>query len=203
VVKRISASMALVLVLSVSACGSTESPTDEKVNTGSTPETERPTEAAPTATEEVPGAALCAEKSTGQECTFGQIATFTARRPSTAIEITVAAPEAFTPNVGPEVEGATQAENVYFQVTLTNLSNTEVWHPLVLPSAVSGGKDGSAIYTNGRCCGGEEEGMLIPDEVAPGETVTFRDEWSVADADDITYELDIDGLAGHLITFSP
>jgi hypothetical protein len=44
--------------------------------------------------------------------------------------------------------------------------------------------------------------MLIPKRVPPRTTVTYREEYSVADYEDITYTLDINGLRGHDITFT-
>lgn len=173
-VKRIGTSLMLALALSLSACGGTDSSSGEQGKRGE---------------------GVCS----GQKCKFGQIAKFTATAgsgPSRAIEITVAAPESFTPKKGPEVEGADQEDNVFFKVTIKNLSDTESWNPTILTYLTSDGSDGSQIYTNEHCCAG------MPEKVAPGKSATFRDEWSVADADDVIYRLDIDGLAGHSITFT-
>jgi len=201
--KRISSVLVLAFALIVSACGGAESPTNEGATTKSAPETPGAQNDGPNDSE---GATDATEsRRCTDDCEFGQVADFTAiagSGPSKPIEVSVAAPVAFSPNDRSGVTGATQAEQVYFLITLTNLSDAEPWWPTVLTSAVSGGVDATTIYTDGRCCGGSDSGMLWPDEVPPGKSVTVRDEFSVNDKGDITLTLAIDGLAGRSITFT-
>lgn len=197
--KCISSTLMLTFALVVSACGGAESPISDGVTTKSAPGTRAPTAASPQESEDAAGSRAC-----GDNCKFGQVAEFTARAgsgPDRPIEISVAAPVTFDPSDRSGVEGATQAENVYFLITLTNLSDTEPWSPTILSSAASGGVDASQIYTDGRCCGGPDSGKLWPDKVPPGKTVTVRDEWSLKDVGNVRLTLDIDGLAGDSINF--
>ena len=89
---------------------------------------------------------------------------------------------------------------------LTNLSENEPWHdPAILAYAFSGEVEGDRIYSDGYCCGGEgnpDFPDFLKEEVPPGESLTHREEFSVADASNVTLELDIEGLAGHSIAFT-
>lgn len=130
------------------------------------------------------------------EFRFGETAPFTSTAgslPNTPLTFTVSAPSAFTPS---DPADATQAATVYFTVTITNLSDTETWQPdFVLSKAISGETDGDEIF---------QDDLIgsAPREILPGQSITFKDGWSVASVDDVTYELDIDGLAGYTIYFT-
>lgn len=130
---------------------------------------------------------------------FGQAAPFTSTAgslPNTPLTFTVSAPTAFTPA---DPSDATQAATVYFTVTIKNESDAETWDPdFVFSKAISGDTDGDEIHD------GEINGTydLNGVEIPPGQSVTFKDGWSVVSADDVRYELDIDGLAGYTIYFT-
>lgn len=117
------------------------------------------------------------------------------------ITVTVASPKKFTP-----VEPAENplAVNLYFVVTVANLSDEEAWDsPTILTEACTDRElsrsspcesPGELIYKDGRWTD-------YPDELPPGESMTFRVEYSLASADHVTLDLDIDGLAGPTIHF--
>lgn len=119
-------------------------------------------------------------------------------RPPT--RVTVTAPEEFTP-----AEPAEQLldVNMLFLVTFTNLSEDEGWSPTILTGACSDqeyrsfvpcSSPGELLFTDGRW-------TEYPDELGPGESMTFRVEYSLASSDFVTLELDIDGQAGPTIRF--
>lgn len=116
------------------------------------------------------------------------------------VTFTVSPPEEFTP-----VEPAEKplAVNMYFTVSVTNLSDDEAWSPTILTEACSDNEiaslipcesPGEIIYTAGRWTD-------YPDELPPGESMSFRVEYSLASSEYITLDLDIDGLAGPTIHF--
>ena len=117
------------------------------------------------------------------------------------ITVSVASPKKFTPK---EPAENPLAVNLYFLVTVANLSDEEAWSPTILTEACSDRESksfipcaipGELIFTNGRWTD-------YPDELPPGESMTFRVEYSLASADHVTLELDIDGLAGLTIYFA-
>ncbi|QHC60424.1 hypothetical protein [Rathayibacter sp. VKM Ac-2760] len=115
--------------------------------------------------------------------------------PETPLEFTVSAPTVFTPT---DPTGATLVTNVYFTVTITNLSPTETYDPdFVFPEAISGGSAGSELRGLG-----DDLSWIDGRTIAPGESLTMKDGWSIANADDVRYELRIDGLAGYTIYFT-
>jgi hypothetical protein len=130
------------------------------------------------------------------EFRFGETAPFTSTAgplPNTQLTFTVSEPSAFTPG---DPADATQAATVYFTVTIQNLSDTETWQPdFVLSQAISGETDGDQIFQRDII-------QSRPTEILPGQTISYTDGWSVANANDLTYELDIDGLAGYTIYFT-
>ncbi|MWV51626.1 hypothetical protein GRS96_20385 (plasmid) [Rathayibacter sp. VKM Ac-2803] len=124
---------------------------------------------------------------------FGETAQFLSTAgssPDTPLTFTVSAPTVFTPT---DPTGATQATSVYFTVTITNLSTTETYDPdFVFPDVISGGSAGSELRGLG-----DDLSWVDGRTIAPGESLTMKDGWSVANVDDVRYELRIDGLAGY------
>lgn len=49
---------------------------------------------------------------------------------------------------------------------------------------------------------GEISGILTFDSLAPGQSVTIRNGWSMSTLDGVELEIDIDGLQGYSITFT-
>jgi hypothetical protein len=138
---------------------------------------------------------------------FGQTAYFISRAggSNTPLEFTVSAPQQFRLSRNAilfeadspvTMRGKRQPVNVYFTVTVKNTSKTESWDADFLFSSVTGTGDDDVVSEvrdgdvdtvssigNGR-------------DLRPGESATVKDGFSVRTADDIQYELDVDGLAG-------
>ena len=120
-------------------------------------------------------------------------------RPATLV--TVTPPEEFTPAERPNESLGVE---VFFLVTFTNLSQEDGWRPTILTEACSDqelgdfipcSSPGELLFTDGRW-------TEYPDELGPGESMTFRVEYSLASSDHVTLELDIDGQAGPTVRFT-
>ena len=180
--------------LSIAACGS--GPGEERSTEPHSEQDARETSPVPSPSDD--------DRETGPlgnqiEFRFGETAQFTSTAgdpPDTPLTFTVSAPTAFTPA---DPAAATQAATVYFTVTIKNESETETWDPdFLFTKAISSDTDGDEIHE------GEIYGTydLAGHVIEPGQSVTIKDGWSIADADDVRYELDIDGLAGYTIYFT-
>ena len=99
------------------------------------------------------------------------------------VSMTVSEPEPFTPS--DLAAGADQAEDVIFTLTITNDSSENV-QPVVLPSLDSDGVEATRIFDVG--AEGGQVGIPPTTAVLPGESITWREAWSVADADALTME---------------
>jgi hypothetical protein len=99
-------------------------------------------------------------------------------------------------------KGKLQPTNVYFTVTVRNISKSESWKAAFFFSSVSGtGEDDvvSEVYD------GDIKGLLGfngGEDLQPGKSVTVKDGFSVKSAENIQYELDVDGLAGRSFYFT-
>lgn len=116
------------------------------------------------------------------------------------VTFSVTPPEEFTPV---EPAATPLAVNMFFIVTAANLSTDETWRPTILTEACSDEEvrsfipcesKGEIIYTEGRWTD-------YPDELPPGESMSFRVEYSLANSEYVTLELDVDGQAGPAIYF--
>jgi hypothetical protein len=141
----------------------------------------------------------------GTNFRFGQTAHFTSTAGSNnnPLEFTVSAPTAFTPSKNATVfdkrsavgglEGTLQPVNVYFTVTIKNLSSTQAYDPDFVFSDVA---ETTADESVAEVIDGEIEGTTALEEIPPGKSIIIKDGYSVKNADNIVYELDVDGLAG-------
>lgn len=116
------------------------------------------------------------------------------------VTFSVTPPQEFTPA---EPAESPLAVNMFFIVTASNLSAVETWRPTILTEACSDEevrsfipckRKGEIIYTDGRWTD-------YPDELPPGESMSFRVEYSLASSEFVTLELDVDGQAGPSIYF--
>lgn len=125
------------------------------------------------------------------------------------LAITVSAPIAFTPS---DPADATQAAAVYFNVTITNSSNADTFTAdVVVTQAICGlgSDDPSLDEMSGKGTDGDfivdfDAGIIGVDgapEIEPGKSITFKDGYSVACADDVTYKIQPAGLAGDTLYF--
>lgn len=108
---------------------------------------------------------------------FGDTATY-----KNGVSITVSAPQAFTP--GQYSSGADQKENVIFTVTVKNGSKANYKPDLINAQVSSAGTEGEGIFDSDNALNGTPQTVVLP-----GQTVTFKDGWSIADATKITYEI--------------
>lgn len=106
------------------------------------------------------------------------------------VTVTVEAPAAVP-------AGSDSGANASFTVTIENLSSDRTWDPMLRALAAPTG-DGKTSVVNY----GEQPTGYGTDDVAPGQSLTFVDEWSVADVEDVRYELRVDGLAGDTVCFA-
>lgn len=151
------------------------------------------------------------EETQNADLSFGETARFrsTAGDNDIPLEITVEAPVSFTPSGAATVfdarayavrEGQLHETNVYFTVTIRNLSTSQAYEPDFVFSDVAGTGADDQVSTVKE---GDVVGMTgWPQEVAPGGSFTLKDGYSVKDATAIEYTLDIDGLAGRSFYFS-
>ena len=145
---------------------------------------------------------------------FGSTARFTSIAGSNNIplEFTVSAPTRFTPSkdavlfdavntYGVPQKGSLQATNVYFTVTVKNTSTTQAFDPDFVFSHVhdTGDDDHISEVHDGDI---DSFDPLAGHVIKPGQKVTMKDGFSVKSAATITYELEVDGLAGRSFYFA-
>ncbi|WP_248243420.1 hypothetical protein [Microbacterium kunmingense] len=94
-------------------------------------------------------------------------------------------------------EGSNPQANAAFTVTIANLSEDRTWDPTLFALAVPATDMDTSVINYGEWPTG-----YGAEDVAPGESLTFTDEWNVADLDDVRYELRVDGLAGDTVCFA-
>ncbi|MFQ1003921.1 hypothetical protein [Modestobacter sp. SSW1-42] len=152
------------------------------------------------------------EETEDADLNFEETARFrsTAGNSDIPLEITVGSPVSFTPSkaatvfdaraaVGGEA-GELHEANVYFTVTIRNLSTSQAFEPDFVFSDVTktGADDQVSVVLEG-----DVVGMIgWPQVIAPGGAFILKDGYSVQDATAIEYTLDIDGLAGQSFHFS-
>ncbi|MBM7503899.1 DUF2510 domain-containing protein [Agromyces aurantiacus] len=99
------------------------------------------------------------------------------------VTMTVSAPEPFTPS--DLAAGADQAEDLVFTLTITN-GSTENVQPVVLSTLSSGGTEATRIIDVG--AEGGQVGIPPTTPILPGESITWQEAWSVADAGSLTMQ---------------
>ena len=95
------------------------------------------------------------------------------------VAVTVSAPEAYTP--GEYSSGADQAASVVFTVTIENGTDAN-FDPMPYETATSGGVEASKVY--------DSDIESSPTTVVPaGQSISYRIVFSVADADQIVFQM--------------
>lgn len=107
---------------------------------------------------------------------FGDVYTYT-----DDVSISVSTPGPFVP--GQYAAGATQANNVAFNVTITNGSD-EIMEPFPYTTVASGGVEGSAIFDIDQNVGGAPSTAILP-----GQTITWVEAWSISDPNSIALQI--------------
>ena len=100
------------------------------------------------------------------------------------VELTVSAPEPYTPTEF--AAGADQASQLAFTMTITN-NSTENLQPVVYTRLSSGGQEASQIFDV--TADGTQIGVPPTTVVLPGESVTWTEAWSVADPNSLTMQI--------------
>jgi hypothetical protein len=108
---------------------------------------------------------------------FGQVVTY-----DDGMQISVSEPESFTPSANSA--GADQEENLSFTVTIFN-GTTADYDPFPVSTVTSDDIEASLIIDPDN----EMEGLPPIDTIPAGQTVTFVEGYSVADATDLTYDI--------------
>lgn len=185
--KTVPAGVALALVLPLTGCG-----VDSTGTAGAA--------ASPSA-----DPLVCETTASSEPCTFGQTAIYTDsnRSGDIKLEITVDAPVEFELSEEAWVPYDLEPNpvNVYFPVTIKNsspeLDLTDVMIHTQATNAEQGAYDG-ILEVSDR----EIDGISAFKELAPGESMSGKEGWSMDTLDGVEYELSIDGLAGYSITFT-
>jgi len=100
------------------------------------------------------------------------------------VEMTVSVPQGFTPTEF--AAGATFPNNIVFDITITNNSNANL-EPLPYSALSSGGQEGSRVFDSGNPAGeitGSPSTVILP-----GQSVTWKEAWSVADPNSLTMQI--------------
>ncbi|MGW9183788.1 DUF2510 domain-containing protein [Agromyces sp. NPDC055661] len=100
------------------------------------------------------------------------------------VELTVSAPVPYSPTEF--AAGATLPNNIVFTMTITN-NSTENLEPLPFAQLSSGGQEASQIFDI--TADGEDVGVPPTTVILPGESVTWRTAWSVADPASLTMQV--------------
>ncbi|WP_241843179.1 DUF2510 domain-containing protein [Agromyces albus] len=100
------------------------------------------------------------------------------------VELSVSVPEPYTPSE--YAAGADLPHNVVFTLTIVN-NSTENLEPFPYERLSSGGQEGSQIFDI--TGDGQDVGIAPTTVILPGESVTWRSAWSVADPNSLTMEI--------------
>ena len=100
------------------------------------------------------------------------------------VELTVSAPEGYTP--GEFAAGADLANNIVFTMTIVN-NSSENLEPFPFPRLSSGGQEASQIFDI--TADGQSIGTPPTTVILPGQSVTWQSAWSVADPSSLTMQV--------------
>ncbi|MCF3140952.1 hypothetical protein LRQ04_16995 [Paenarthrobacter sp. AR 02] len=143
------------------------------------------------------------------KCLYGQTAIYEDSRRNgekVLLEITVQEPQEFEPGKDADFAiktlGGTQekgADNLYFDVTIKNLSEEAILGrsdvQLVANSALDGDYDVRSVQD-------DVVEAYWDAKLEPGQSSTLRSGWNFNDASEPTFKVRIDGLGGNSVTFS-
>jgi hypothetical protein len=121
-----------------------------------------------------PGGSSTGDSASAENNAFGDTFAY-----DDGLSVTVSAPEAYTP--GEYSDGADQAANVVFTVTVQNDTGAN-FEPFTYETATSGGVEASKIF--------DADIESSPTTVVPdGQSITYRIAFSVADPDQIVFQI--------------
>lgn len=143
------------------------------------------------------------------KCSYGQTAIYEDSRRSgdqVLLEITVQEPQEFKPtddaDFAVKTLGGRQekgADNLYFDITIKNLSKKAILKPSDVELVANSAKDGDS---NVRYVQDDNVKAYWDAKLEPGQSSTMRSGWNFNDATKPTYKVRIDGLGGNSVTFS-
>lgn len=157
---------------------------------------------------ETAAAATC-DASYSTDCVFGQTAVYsdTSREGEMRLEITVGEPVEFQPSSEARFTNnrATvvdpQTVNVYFPVTIRNVSS-ELARESGFVFGHATNEEQSKYDVAAVDDGDAIKAFLSFSPLAPGQSVELKNGWSMSTLDGVEYEVSIDGLSGHTVTFT-
>lgn len=143
------------------------------------------------------------------EASFGDAVRYTTAHSEIPLEVTVQAPVPFKPGKGATVwDGGYEREGlkavtVYFTVTIANASRTKSYkypsETLFSNVAIATFEPFEEVW---RVSDKGIEGLEAIGTLKPGESVTFKDGFTVPGSETIIYELAFEGQAGRTIAWS-
>lgn len=154
-------------------------------------------------------ASATCDASYSTDCVFGQTALYsdTSREGEMRLEITVGEPVEFQPssearftnNMATAVDP--QTVNVYFPVTIKNVSS-ELTRESGFVFGHATNEEQSEYDVAAIDDGDAIKAFLSFTALAPGQSVELKNGWSMSTLDGVEYEVSIDGLSGHTVTFT-
>ena len=100
------------------------------------------------------------------------------------VQLSVSAPEPYTPSEF--AAGADLPDNLVFTITIRN-DSSENLEPTPFPQLSSGGQEASQIFDVS--ADGQEVSVPPTTVILPGQSVTWRAAWSVADPNALTMQV--------------
>lgn len=157
-----------------------------------------------------PSSTVSEPEGDGENFKFGQTAKYrsTPGSSDTPLEFTVSAPKSFTPSKGATFtelssgflypDAKRQPNNVYFTVTIKNLSKSETWDATVDLERIGVDETGFGEFSYSEIVMVEDPALGDSAFVAvpPGKSVVVKDAFSLKSLDRMHYRLRLDGLAG-------
>ena len=151
--------------------------------------------------------AECSMSGTSAECKFGQtvIYTDTTREGDVALEITVQEPVSFAPSSSATFWNSRAAQvpalpvSIYFPVTIKNVATRDRDSSFIFTQATNTNEGETDVLA---VSDGDVASYVSFDTLAPGESYSFNNGWTMSTLDGLEFEVSIDGLAGGRVTFT-
>jgi len=102
------------------------------------------------------------------------------------LSVSVSAPQPYTPS--PNAAGATAATNLIFTITVKN-GTKENFDPSLMLNSLNSGSTAASVITDLQGPQGDVTGFAPQTPLTPGQSVSFKTAYSVADANDLTMSI--------------
>ena len=198
--------LVLALILVISGCASPASSSSSAPSPDQTPVEVGQTSIEPEAKVED---TTCNIDENFGKCFYGQTAIYEDSRrggDKVLLEITVQEPQEFKPGKDAHFAittlGGTQeqgADNLYFDITIKNLSEEVILGRSDVELVANSAKDGDSDV---RSVQDDQVEAYWDAKLEPGQSSTTRSGWNFNDASEPTFKVRIDGLGGNSVTFS-